>query len=597
MQSIIQSMAFRLFVFIVMTTILLMYGVTFVHTRGRGSAATGGIGIESLLHDANRTFTLLLAQQTHTYEEAAQAYRERRKRCPPPGFRRFHQHLIDTDSISIEAFWDQIYVDLEPFWALPPSFVRALASTLVRQTSTSAPTASSIPRIVGISIRQGQVRSWCEPDDVTCPYLTSMLQRIAALLPDIDLAINAHASPRVLVPSGVMEASRQHARALVARAIATPGAPAHVYSGSVHRPAEPSDAQTARLVTEAWDRVTVPRDRLPDICSHQEHTHSSTHASQSVCSYPHLAHVHGALLAPNLVSSTRHLLPIFSDSHIRGVGAEITVPALHYWMDLPSFSIPAHIEAAEYNESTWMAKQTQAYWRGSNTGGRHRSQTWTAFHRHRFVALTNATYLQRAAHGLSFDWANASLSRPKDTSVLEIPPVAWMSKYVNTAFTTLRCGNSQWNTALSCKYLENHFRVAPQTQFEHTLTNKYLLDIDGNSYSARYRALLLSGSVVMKATIFDEWHDARLVPWKHYVPLDMAFGHDLWEKLCFFIGSCCKLGTCEGHDDLAQAMGTASARWSRRVLRKVDMEIYWLRLLLEYARIADERRNVLCESE
>ena len=115
------------------------------------------------------------------------------------------------------------------------------------------------------------------------------------------------------------------------------------------------------------------------------------------------------------------------------------------------------------------------------------------------------------------------------------------------------------------------------------------------SVTARFRALLMTGSVVLKGTVFDEWHRSRLVPYKHFVPFDLGSLPDLWHKLCFFIGGCCRGDGCENHERHAEAIGVGAAIWSRRVLRKADMELYWLRLLLEYARVVDERRHVLCE--
>jgi hypothetical protein len=107
----------------------------------------------------------------------------------------------------------------------------------------------------------------------------------------------------------------------------------------------------------------------------------------------------------------------------------------------------------------------------------------------------------------------------------------------------------------------------------------------------------MTGSVVLKATIFDEWHRTRLVPYKHFVPFDFGSLPDVWCKLCFFIGGCCQGESCEHHDRHAEAIGVGAAIWSRRVLCKADMELYWLRLLLEYARVVDERRHMLCERD
>lgn len=97
---------------------------------------------------------------------------------------------------------------------------------------------------------------------------------------------------------------------------------------------------------------------------------------------------------------------------------------------------------------------------------------------------------------------------------------------------------------------------------------------------------MLSNSVPIKATIFDEWHDSRLIPWKHFIPMDNRF-HDIWNILDYFLGLCLNstVDGCVSHDDEARIIGAEGGEWARRVLRKEDMNLYLLRLLLEYGRI------------
>jgi hypothetical protein len=46
-----------------------------------------------------------------------------------------------------------------------------------------------------------------------------------------------------------------------------------------------------------------------------------------------------------------------------------------------------------------------------------------------------------------------------------------------------------------------------------------------------------------------------------------------------------------GHDAEAEKIANAGKEWAEKVLRKEDMQVYVLRLLLEYARICDEKRE------
>jgi hypothetical protein len=88
--------------------------------------------------------------------------------------------------------------------------------------------------------------------------------------------------------------------------------------------------------------------------------------------------------------------------------------------------------------------------------------------------------------------------------------------------------------------------------------------------------------------MFREWHDDRLVAWKHFVPMDNRFD-DYYGILEYFIGA----RSLPSHDAKAEEIATAGKEWAARVLRKEDMQIYVLRLLLEYARVgADERARL-----
>lgn len=46
-------------------------------------------------------------------------------------------------------------------------------------------------------------------------------------------------------------------------------------------------------------------------------------------------------------------------------------------------------------------------------------------------------------------------------------------------------------------------------------------------------------------------------------------------------------------DKLGEEISTAGAQWSSKVLRKEDMQLYIFRLLLEFARVKDDNRDIL----
>lgn len=105
--------------------------------------------------------------------------------------------------------------------------------------------------------------------------------------------------------------------------------------------------------------------------------------------------------------------------------------------------------------------------------------------------------------------------------------------------------------------------------------HQFILDMDGEGASCRFYPLLCSNSVVFKQTVWTEWHDDRLRPWLHYIPVDMDLAKGgLPTALDWF------LHAAEG-PRYAAMVAAESRAWSEQALRKVDVAIYYFRLLLE----------------
>ena len=89
-----------------------------------------------------------------------------------------------------------------------------------------------------------------------------------------------------------------------------------------------------------------------------------------------------------------------------------------------------------------------------------------------------------------------------------------------------------------------------------------------------------SDSLPIKATVYNEWHDDRLIPWRHFVPMDNTY-MDLWAILEYFVG----------HDDKAREIALQGQFWTEKVLRREDILVYVYRLILEYARVCSSMRE------
>ncbi len=131
------------------------------------------------------------------------------------------------------------------------------------------------------------------------------------------------------------------------------------------------------------------------------------------------------------------------------------------------------------------------------------------------------------------------------------------------------------------------------------------MDMDGAGFSGRFLPFLQSKSLPFRAGIFRSWWDGRLTAWKHFVPVDVRL-HGLLSTLAYFTGTADPSGGGEEGDASAAGNGAGSMQgnvkagemiaeagreWAGKVLRKEDMEIYMFRLLLEWGRLTDDRRD------
>lgn len=158
--------------------------------RGTEQSATlpnGGEGkadhpIDRLMRDADARFDAMLSHESRSIAEAASRYRERRGRHPPLGFDVWYDYARANDAVVVEEFWDQIYHDLEPFWALDPRQIRKEARDFE----------------MTINVRNGSASS--SSDWFWTVIWVDMLQHIEQVLPDMDIPLNAMDEPRIVTP-------------------------------------------------------------------------------------------------------------------------------------------------------------------------------------------------------------------------------------------------------------------------------------------------------------------------------------------------------------------------------------------------------------
>ena len=196
--------------------------------------------------------------------------------------------------------------------------------------------------------------------------------------------------------------------------------------------------------------------------------------------------------------------------------------------------------------------------------------------------MTNATELGDKDEAiLALD---ASSAQAGSYSKAHFKPAAFASKHTDIGFT------EKTSCIPNCDFYNHSLTMVNQTTFSDTFRNKYLIDVDGMSFSGRWRAFLQSRSLGLKATIFREWHDSRLWAWRHFVPLDNRYD-DLYSMLTYFIGTEQQGVKVQRHDYEAYKLARQGREYAAKVLRREDIEIYVFRLLLEYGRVVDDNRD------
>lgn len=97
-------------------------------------------------------------------------------------------------------------------------------------------------------------------------------------------------------------------------------------------------------------------------------------------------------------------------------------------------------------------------------------------------------------------------------------------------------------------------------------------------------------------TTLQEWYSERLMPWLHFVPIDIRF-QALHSTLAYFNGMQGK-GLINGRDvpmqsraDNAKWIAQEGKKWASKVIRREDAEVYLFRLLLEWGRVVNDKRD------
>jgi len=288
------------------------------------------------------------------------------------------------------------------------------------------------------------------------------------------------------------------------------------------------------------------------------------------CQHPSLVYLNGLFQSQSPIASS--LSPSFS----------LCSTALHH--DILSVPTDNWVDQAHSGPSWHQKKYKKLHWRGSNAALFYESSNpiWNLTQRVRFVEATNAN--TGDLHVLpSAEHRHSAVGHPEKTekSLLNDD---WMD--VKFKGKPTQCEEGIGGT---CLELDRSFEFMARWEDQDQEKQwKYMIDLDGNGCSSRFKKLTMSKSLVFKPTVHAEWYTDRIEPWLHYVPLKYDYT-DLYDVMTFFVGDIHKGSFA--HDKMASAIGSQARRWSTTYWRKEDMTAYIFRLFLEYGRVMSSRRD------
>lgn len=437
---------------------------------------------------------------------------------PPPLFQ-WYIFARERSIYHLDDF-DQILSDLRPFFSIPPLELR----TIVRGLISEDPGTSGL---AGFSVVSGKVTTLNSASDWRSKTFAKLLGVFAANLPDMEIAMNRHDQPRVLVDWETLQAALQ----LEER---TRVMPTDVRNGWTPQKPLPADTvlpsagwfsvsgkpymnvAAAACPPESYARNNATTDpALADAAYKLPHSGglvANFNISSDLCTVgPALAELHGFLAAPLTAIASRKLLPVFGECKVN-VNNDILFPANMYYAG------DARYDYDGLKDVAWDDKATRVFWRGISSGGVQTKKNWRQLHRHRLVLMTNATSIAASGETQNIlGWDNDTAKTYTDTT--GFAPADFARRFTDTGFPEMMWCEDDVN----CGWLKEWFRAVPQTSLTDQFQNKFLVDVDGHSFSGRWHAFLKSRSLGLKATVFREWHDSRLFEWLHFVPMDNRF--------------------------------------------------------------------------
>lgn len=477
----------------------------------------------------------MLQRQSKNYAAAHEEYRRRYGIDPPPGFAAWYDFARLHNSPIIDEF-DIIHESISPFLSLDGE-----------ETLKTIESVEDVPdsELWACAFSGQDAKTHCRHSRRTFDrniqlMLDTLLQDLHGLLPDVKFLVNHIDEPRVLIP----RKEDFHAK----RTIVPNDLSRQPVWGTLTKYCDSQEGNTTRT----WLRNLVLEEDfgLPFV--------TDPISAMNLCQHTEYSEMHGLAIGPTSFPLLEELVPVLSTGSPSTMG-DILYPSPAYME--PEFQyIDAH-------DLEWDTKRNNLYWAGSTTGGYAQADSWRHYHRQRFVELAQKLKRRQISY---LREVNGVLSRVQSFFL--------DSRMFDVAFTRIFQCERRY-----CRDQKAYFNVKSWEDKDQAFRSRLVFDTDGNGISGRYYKLLASHSTPLKQTLLREWHDERLVPWVHYVPVSQGM-EELPELVSHFTST-------EAGQEGARAVAEQGRAWFSKALREVDRTIYMYRLLLELARLQDPRRR------
>ncbi|KAL3425301.1 glycosyltransferase family 90 protein [Phlyctema vagabunda] len=478
-----------------------------------------GIEISRLWESAKKNQKLILDRQSKSLNQAKSEYQRRYQLPPPPGFDEWYAYAVKHESPLIDEF-DDLMESVRPFRKYQESGCQFDHKM------------DELPAMLPVCINNQTIDvgnpGAYDNKQIAIPFKEFTSDFLSAL-PDMCFYINTFDEPRQIIPLEKRNSTRSE-RDLVCEKHNFTGFKRENIWTQVITPCEQSTpavtASTGNQNITNYGRLVESWDEATNLCSFGQTPPT------------------GILRCPENFSVTSAARPVLSAARLSTFG-DILFPTLWRWR----FDSKIGEKWAQTEDKTpWEEKINRVGWRGSSTGGYALGDNWRQFQRHRMVSL---------ARGMS------------QPAPYFVNSTQRLQEWLDVNFTAIVACETE-----ACEAINRELPPVVNQILSDTFKNKIVLDMDGHGLSGRFYMLLQSGSAVMKQGLVREWHDSRLLPWLHYIPLSMGMA-ELDDMLQYLF--------TEG-DHILSSIAAESQAWTANALRREDMRVYMYRLLIELGR-------------